>query len=51
MIVARRGSPINIGIGDEAIYVASEKIGFQKYTNRYVSVKEGEIIELSNQKL
>lgn len=28
MVVARRGSPIEIGLSEESIFVASEKIAF-----------------------
>jgi len=46
IVVARKGSPILIGLSNEAIFVASEKIAFEKYTSQYFDVQEGEIIEL-----
>jgi len=32
MIVCRNGSPILVGLGEDSIYVASEKIGFERHT-------------------
>jgi len=32
MLVARHGSPLLIGFDDNNIYVASERIAFEKYT-------------------
>lgn len=36
LIVARNGSPILIGLTDDTVYVASEKIAFEKYTSNYI---------------
>lgn len=47
MIVARSGSPILIGLATDAIYVASEKIAFEKYTSNYIQMADGELIELN----
>ncbi|EGR27583.1 hypothetical protein IMG5_193830 [Ichthyophthirius multifiliis] len=44
MIVARNGSPILIGLSNDTIYVASEKIAFEKYTSNYVNVYDGELV-------
>lgn len=50
MVVARKGSPILIGISNDSIFVASEKIAFEKYTSQYFDVEEGEIIEIDLEK-
>lgn len=47
LVVARNGSPILIGMTSDTIYVASEKIAFEKYTSNYISMKDSEVIELS----
>lgn len=47
IIVARQGSPILVGLHRESIFVASEKIAFEKYTENYINVNEGEVLELS----
>ena len=55
LVLARNGSPILIGnfwiynwigISENAFYVSSEAIAFQKYTNQYVSLQEGELVKL-----
>ena len=46
MVVARNGSPINIGLHEDSIYIASERLAFEKYTNHYVTLNDGEIILL-----
>jgi glucosamine--fructose-6-phosphate aminotransferase (isomerizing) len=46
MIVCRRGSPLLIGLHDDSIFVASEKIAFEKYTSNFISLKDGEVMEL-----
>ncbi len=35
-----------IGLHDESIFVGSERIAFEKYTQNFISMKDGEIIEL-----
>lgn len=47
LTVACNGSPVNVGICEHSIYVSSEVIGFQKYTNKYFKLEDREIIELS----
>ncbi|KAL4468899.1 hypothetical protein ABPG72_009169 [Tetrahymena utriculariae] len=47
LIVARNGSPILIGIATDAIYVASEKIAFEKYTSNYILLQDGELMEFN----
>jgi len=46
MLVARHGSPLLIGFDEESIYVASERIAFEKYTQNYISLDDGEAILL-----
>ena len=46
MVVARNGSPITIGLHEDTIYIASERLAFEKYTNHYVTLNDGEIILL-----
>jgi glucosamine--fructose-6-phosphate aminotransferase (isomerizing) len=46
LVVARYGSPVLIGLHDEIILIASEKIAFEKYTSNYVSLQDLEIKEL-----
>jgi len=38
-----------LGLHDDSIFIASEKIAFEKYTENYINVKEGEVIELNLQ--
>jgi len=45
-VVARNGSPITIGLHEETIYIASERLAFERYTNHYVNLNDGEIILL-----
>lgn len=47
IIVARNGSPILVGLHPDSIFVASEKIAFEKYTENFITVNEGEVLELS----
>lgn len=47
IVVARNGSPILVGLHEDSIFVASEKIAFEKYTENYIIVNEGEVLELS----
>lgn len=35
-----------IGLHDDAIFIGSEKIAFEKYTSNYISLNDGEVIEL-----
>lgn len=50
-MVARNGSPILIGISNDTIFVASEKIAFEKHTANYISLKDGEIIEIDKKNI
>lgn len=47
IIVARNGSPILVGLHEDTIFIASEKIAFEKYTENYINVGDGEVLELS----
>ncbi|EAR90097.2 glucosamine-fructose-6-phosphate aminotransferase [isomerizing] protein, putative (macronuclear) [Tetrahymena thermophila SB210] len=47
LIVARNGSPILVGIATDSIYVASEKIAFEKYTSNYILLQDGELMEFN----
>ena len=43
LIVARHGSPILIGVGQDEIFVGSEVVAFQKYTTQYIALQNSEI--------
>jgi glucosamine--fructose-6-phosphate aminotransferase (isomerizing) len=47
LYVARQGSPIVIGSTDDTYYVASSIHGFLPYTNRYITLEDGEVAVLS----
>lgn len=49
IICARNESPLVIGVGDNAVYVASDIPAFLPLTNRAVVIEDGEIITLSLQ--
>ena len=49
MVVCRQGSPILVGYNNDGIYVASEKIAFERYTQNYISLKDGEVMLLKLQ--
>lgn len=51
MVVARNGSPILIGLSNDTIFVASEKIAFEKYTSNYIQMKDGELIEIDKKNI
>eukprot|EP00357_Protocruzia_adherens_P036447 CAMPEP_0115010678 /NCGR_PEP_ID=MMETSP0216-20121206/23472_1 /TAXON_ID=223996 /ORGANISM="Protocruzia adherens, Strain Boccale" /LENGTH=652 /DNA_ID=CAMNT_0002378965 /DNA_START=158 /DNA_END=2116 /DNA_ORIENTATION=- len=40
---ARNGSPLLIGIGQKAMYIASEAMAFQRYTSNFIQLNDGEI--------
>jgi len=44
LIVCRNGSPILIGFSQNAIYVASESVAFEKYTSNYIKLEDKEIV-------
>jgi len=43
IIACRHGSPILLGISDDEVFIASEAVAFQKYTNQYISLNNDEI--------
>ncbi len=43
LFVARNGSPIVIGIGENQAFVASEPAAFARYTKEYIALKDGEV--------
>ena len=47
LIVARNGSPLLVGTGNDFFVVSSDVSAFQKYTNNYFNVDNGNIIELT----
>ena len=46
MWTSTNGSPILVGMNDEEIFVASEKIAFLKQADHYFVTLDGEIFEL-----
>lgn len=44
---SRKGSPLVVGIDESSLYVASEQIAFQSYTNQIVYLRENECMEIS----
>ncbi|CAK91231.1 unnamed protein product (macronuclear) [Paramecium tetraurelia] len=46
MIVCRQGSPLLVGYAANSIFVASEKIAFEKYTQNYIALQDGEVMLL-----
>lgn len=50
MVASKNGSTMLIGLNPEAIFVASDKTAFSKYTSNYIPLKDGEIIELDLKK-
>ena len=52
MLVARNGSPLLVGLHDQQIFVASERVAFEKYTQNYIALEDGEVhlLDLNNRK-
>ena len=46
IVVARHGSPLVIGLSEDCTFVASETTAFNRYTQSFIAVDEGEIGEL-----
>jgi len=51
LIAARKGSPLLIGIGDNGNYIASDQMALLSVTNRFIFLEEGDIAELSLEKV
>ena len=51
IIIAKNGSPLVIGVGKEEYYIASDPSPFLKYTKKAIYLDDGEIAEISRNKL
>ncbi len=51
IILAKKGSPLVIGVGKEEYFIASDPAPFLKYTKRAIYLDDGEIAEISKNKL
>jgi len=47
LVAARMGSPVVIGLGEGACWVASDSVALRPYTDRMIVLDEGEVAELS----
>jgi glucosamine--fructose-6-phosphate aminotransferase (isomerizing) len=47
IIVARHGSPLLIGLGDEANYVASDAQALIEHTDKFIYLADGELAEIT----
>lgn len=47
LIVARKGSPLLVGTGEDFFIVSSDVSAFQKYTNNYFTIDSANIVELN----
>jgi glucosamine--fructose-6-phosphate aminotransferase (isomerizing) len=52
MLIARNGSPLLVGLHETGIFIASERVAFEKYTTNYVALEDGEVhlLDLTNRK-
>jgi len=50
IVVARLGSPLAIGVGDDEFFIASDATPFIEYTNKTIYLKDGEMAVIRNQK-
>ena len=50
-MAARAGSPLVVGLGIGENYVASDPQALRPVTDRFVFLEEGEVVELSAQKV
>ena len=51
MVLAKKGSPLVIGVGKEEYFIASDPAPFLKYTKRAIYLDDGEVAEISKNKL
>ena len=51
MILAKKGSPLVIGLGKDEHFIASDPSPFLKYTKRAIYLDDGEVAEISKNKL
>jgi glucosamine--fructose-6-phosphate aminotransferase (isomerizing) len=51
IIVARKGSPLVIGIGDNGNYVASDQMALLPVTDKFIFLEEGDIAEIKLEKI
>jgi len=47
LVAARMGSPVVVGLGDAATWIASDAIALVPYTERMIVLDEGEVAELT----
>lgn len=52
LIACKNGSPLVVGMSDFGVYIASEYVAFQKHTQDYITMEDGEIVllDLENRK-
>lgn len=51
LIVARMGSPLVVGIGDNEFYVASDATPMLAYTKKVIFLDDGEVAEISREQM
>lgn len=50
IIVARRGSPMLIGLGNKELFIGSEPAAFSRYTSKYISLDDNQIFKIDPSK-
>ncbi len=51
IIVARNGSPLLIGLGEEKNFIASDGLALIKHTNRFVYLEDGDLATVSSEEV